>query len=80
MSPEIEKLKELDRFYKGFFYPGFTIKALSKTFGVSHTTVSKWFSGKLEPRKEHMKNIRRFLLKKQMESARQTKKWERHLV
>jgi len=55
MRPELEKLRELHRFYKTGPYSKLGI---AKALGVDRKAVQRWFTGEFEPTKRHLAKIK----------------------
>lgn len=55
MHPELEKLKELHRFYKTGSYSKLGI---AKALGVNRKAIQRWFKGEFEPTKRHLAKIK----------------------
>ena len=58
MAKEIEEFREL---HKVYLYVDYKISDLAKRLNVSRKTVERWLSGKAQPNKEQLKEIRKYL-------------------
>ncbi len=58
MAKEIEEFRELHKIY---LYVDYKISDLAKRLNVSRKTVGRWLSGKAQPSKEQLKEIRKYL-------------------
>lgn len=58
MIKEIEEFREL---HKVYLYVDYKISDLAKRLNVSRKTVERWLSGKAQPSKEQLKEIRKYL-------------------
>lgn len=58
MIKEIEEFREL---HKVYLYIDYKISDLAKRLNVSRKTVERWLSGKAQPSKEQLKEIRKYL-------------------
>ncbi len=63
MAKEIEEFKEL---HKTYLYVDYKISDLAKRLNVSRKTVERWLSGKAQPNKEQLKEIRKYLDEKKV--------------
>lgn len=58
MVKEIEEFKEL---HKVYLYVDYKISDLAKRLNISRKTVERWLSGKAQPNKEQLKEMRKYL-------------------
>lgn len=63
MVKEIEEFRELHKIY---LYVDYKISDLAKRLNVSRKTVERWLSGKAQPNKEQLKEIRKYLDEKKV--------------
>lgn len=63
MIKEIEEFREL---HKVYLYVDYKISDLAKRLNVSRKTVERWLSGKAQPSKEQLKEIRKYLDEKKI--------------
>ena len=58
MAKEIEEFREL---HKVYLYVDYKISDLAKRLNVNRKTVERWLSGKAQPSKEQLKEIKKYL-------------------
>ncbi len=58
MAKEIEEFRELHKIY---LYVDYKISDLAKRLNISRKTVERWLSGKAQPSKEQLKEIKKYL-------------------
>ena len=58
MAKEIEEFRELHKIY---LYVDYKISDLAKRLNVSRKTIERWLNGKVQPNKEQLKEIRKYL-------------------
>ena len=66
LQSEVEKLKELHRFYKTGPYSKLGI---AKALGVDRKAVQRWFTGEFEPTKRHLAKIKSLVRKLELKKG-----------
>ncbi len=66
MHPELEKLKELHRFYKTGPHSKLGI---AKALGVDRKAVQRWFTDEFEPTKRHLAKIKSLVRKLELKKG-----------
>ena len=63
MAKEIEEFRELHKIY---LYVDYKISNLAKRLNISRKTAERWLSGKAQPSKEQLKEMRKYLDEKKV--------------